>query len=272
MSPSELIYREHAPPARLAPYVRCLWTLRAPAGVPPAQPVVPDGCVELVFHRGDPFRQYTGTGSHLQPRALIVGAITSPVVIAPTGRADVIGVRLHPWSAAAFLGLPVGELRGAVESFDEVLPALAIELRQRLDGASDAELLAGITRVLERRVDRLEPPDPALREVVARVGAPSSSPSVSQLAAAMGRSTRWVQRSFSATVGITPKMLARIARLQRVLRLATSRRGVRWSTIAADAGYFDHSHLIRDFRRFVGCTPSQFDPALMPITDVFVER
>ena len=31
-----------------------------------------------------------------------------------------------------------------------------------------------------------------------------------------------------------------------------------WTDAALEAGYFDQSHLIRDFRRFVGCTPSEF--------------
>ena len=31
-----------------------------------------------------------------------------------------------------------------------------------------------------------------------------------------------------------------------------------WSAAAQDAGYFDHPQMARDFRRFVGCTPSEF--------------
>jgi AraC-like DNA-binding protein len=31
-----------------------------------------------------------------------------------------------------------------------------------------------------------------------------------------------------------------------------------WATLALDAGYFDQSHLIRDFAAFAGVTPAQF--------------
>jgi AraC-like DNA-binding protein len=270
----ELAYCERPPSPMLAPFVRCLWMLRGPAGTVPAQPVVPDGCVELVLHRGDPFRQVTdalGTAVP-QPRALLVGATTTPVVIAPTGVVDVIGVRLHPWSGEAFLGVPIDALRGALVPLDAALPALAAELDRALAGAPAAEALARLTSCLERQAAARPRPDPAVREVVLRVSDARVLPSVRQMASSLGRSTRWVQRAFAAGVGIGPKTLSRIARVQRALRLATRGHPTSWSAIAADAGYFDHSHLVRDFRRFVGRTPSEFDPQLMPITDVFVER
>ena len=103
---SDFDYEELPPPAALTGYVRCIWRLRAPAGDPaPPEPIVPDGCVELVLNLADPFIRHTAPGaSHVQPLRLITGQITRAVTIAPSGRSDLWGIRFHPWAAASFLG------------------------------------------------------------------------------------------------------------------------------------------------------------------------
>ena len=106
-------YREIEPSPALAPFVRCLWHLSGPADpAREAQPIVPDGCVEIVLNLGDPFLRVTG-GTDVQPAAMLVGQLTGPVVVIPTGAVDVWGVRLQPWGAAAFLATPLVELREA---------------------------------------------------------------------------------------------------------------------------------------------------------------
>jgi AraC-like DNA-binding protein len=79
-----------------------------------------------------------------------------------------------------------------------------------------------------------------------------------------------VQRSFEREVGLNPKMLARIARVQRAMRIADRSPTLSWSAVAAEAGYFDHSHLVRDFRQLVGCPPSELEARAGELTDVFL--
>ena len=270
---SELSYLEYLPTPSLAPFVRCIWRLSAPAGaIDAAQPIAPDGCVELVFHIGDRFRRLRNEGWVTQPRAILVGAVTDPTVVEPTGVADVVGIRLHPWSGRAFLGFPLNELHGDLVSLDESAPALCSRLVPSLEDEPDETVrLARLFAALEEHATRQAPPDPAVRLAGERMTTGDGLPSVAGLASSLGRSTRWLQRAFSETLGFSPKMLARIARVQRALRLARGDARASWAAIAADAGYFDHSHLVRDFKQLVGCTPSEFDPREMPITDAFVE-
>jgi hypothetical protein len=71
-----LRYHELAPPPYLRPYVRCVWRLSGSASaVSVPEPIIPDGCVELVINAGDPFlRSVPGAGSHQQPARLVAGA------------------------------------------------------------------------------------------------------------------------------------------------------------------------------------------------------
>jgi AraC-like DNA-binding protein len=124
---------------------------------------------------------------------------------------------------------------------------------------------------LERWLGGRTPPDQGVRAAVEMITREPEVPSVRTMGAQLGRSTRWVQRTFRDTVGLSPKMLMRLHRVQRAMRLATSGPSRTWSSIAADVGYFDQSHLVRDFHAIVGCTPSAFAARERSITDAFIE-
>jgi AraC-like DNA-binding protein len=271
---TELTYQEHLPPSQLRAWVRRIWTLRAPPGtIVDPQPIVADGCVELVFHIGDPFLRHATHGSWTtQPAALLVGAVTEPTVVRPAGAADVIGIRLHPWAGGDFLGIPLRELRNQLVPLDDAAPVLSASLRRAiLDEEDGPRRRSHLVQELERHARSRPLPDDSVRVAVERVMGGAELPAVAQLASSLGRSTRWIQRAFSETLGLSPKMLARIARVQRALALARTDTLTTWSAIAASSGYFDQSHLVRDFRQLVGCLPSEFDPSRLPITDAFVE-
>lgn len=69
---------------------------------------------------------------------------------------------------------------------------------------------------------------------------------------------RQLERIFECQVGLSPKLFARVARLRLALELSARTTVPDWSSIAVDAGYFDQSHLIRDFRSLTGETPAGF--------------
>src|SRR5262249_41063821 len=117
-------YEEHAPPLELRGFVECIWTLSGTVDVGAVEPerVLPDGCMELIFHRGDPFRRSTDPllGPEIQPRAFVVGQMMEPVFLVPSNRVSVIAVRFHPGGASAFFQMPIRELTGRFISLGEV--------------------------------------------------------------------------------------------------------------------------------------------------------
>ena len=83
---------------------------------------------------------------------------------------------------------------------------------------------------------------------------------VGDVASEVGWSHQHLITRFTEQVGLTPKRVARIARFERIVR-ATQGRTPDWGRVAAEHGYADQSHLIRDFRAFAGTTPSRFPSA-----------
>jgi AraC-like DNA-binding protein len=266
-----LEYSETAPPDDLRPYIKCLWRLSGPApttAVP--EPIVPDGCVEIVLNVGDAFIRHVDDGSHRQSKRLVAGQITRAITIAPSGRIDLWGIRFHPWSAAAFLGVSASELRDTFLSIDDAQRALDRSFAALEDVEGDDARRAFIIDALRRRASSLVANHRSVAALVTTVSNGTEPLSVAQLARQAGLSVRRVQTLFRDDVGLAPKQLMRISRFQRALAIARGEPALAWSTVAARAGFYDQAHLIHESQDIVGCTPAALLGRDAPLTDVFL--
>ena len=269
-------YRELAPPDALRSSVQCVWTLEGSAGelATDLQPVLPDGRPELILHLGDPFERVHENGvAERQSHLLFAGQLTRQLVLRPTGRIAVIGIRFHPDGASNLLAAPQHHLAGLTLPVDDILPALHASLEEvRSETGSPEE---AVVLLMERLVPRLARvrPDPRVRHVVDAIAAARGQASVDALARSAGLTRRHLERRFQDVVGISPKRLARITRFQFALslldRLEGAERGIR---TAAESGYADQAHFIRDFRALAGCPPGEHLLRRCELTGFFTRR
>jgi AraC-like DNA-binding protein len=250
-----------------------VWTISGPPSpAPTPQPVVPDGCAEIVLNLADPFRRSRGARAETQPRSMIVGQTTEAVVIAPSGRVDLVGVRLQPWGALSLLPAPASELRDVLLPLDDLHRAMARDLPDQLCGErTPAARAVAAFAYIARQVRRAAPgPRSHARAIVAEATSHPAPVTVRRLAARLGLGERRVERELKRHVGLGPKMLLRIARFQRALAIARDDETLGWSAVAARAGYFDQAHLTHEFKRFAACTPSEFLGRDRSLTDLFL--
>lgn len=81
---------------------------------------------------------------------------------------------------------------------------------------------------------------------------------VQNVAHELGLSKRRFIQMFSSHVGLAPKLFCRILRFQQARLFAENLETPDWATVAVACGYFDQSHLIRDFKEFSGSTPRMY--------------
>ncbi len=225
-------YREYRPPAGLQPLVACVWENHAVRYRP--QPIVPDGCVDLVWMGADGF--------------VIVGADTGPRLAGPVGQPS-CGIRLRPGAAGVVLGLPASEVR------DLQVPAELIwgESGARIDEAmGTADFDARLGLLTDAVLRRQGAPDPLVVAAARALGTPSAR--VGTVAADLGVSERNLNRRIQSSVGYGPKMLARVARLRRLISLTDDSLAIR----ALNAGYASQAHMNEEVRRLTGSTPVRF--------------
>jgi AraC-like DNA-binding protein len=269
MTPDALHYAELPPPIPLRRVVKCIWRVRGPASASAIpEPVIPDGCVELVLNCGDPFRRHLNHGIEIQPVRLLAGQLTRAVNIAPTGVIDLWGVRFHPWGAATFLGVSGAELRDRMLPLD-VLGAVDALLSRLFDATSDAARTEVLLSALAERLSQAQSLDSRL-PALARLAMQGNVVTVKGLSEAAGVSVRRVQTLFADHVGLSPKALMRIARFQRAMTLARNDSALSLGRVASECGYFDHAHLVRDAREIVGLAPSAIVPEMGALTRLFI--
>jgi AraC-like DNA-binding protein len=104
-------------------------------------------------------------------------------------------------------------------------------------------------------------PDPAADRAMAlvqRVRTDRSVRRVTSLAAEEGLSVRAMQRLFTEYVGVSPKFCILRYRIHEALERATAEETVDWALLAADLGYSDQAHLVRDVTATVGVPPTAY--------------
>ncbi|MDG4826960.1 helix-turn-helix domain-containing protein [Asanoa sp. WMMD1127] len=187
-----------------------------------------------------------------------VDTITAP------GAAAGIQLMLDPLVATRILGRPLGELANQVVSVDQLDGAALRPLRDlpaRLGAATTwAERFTLLDQAFGARLASTPEPDPRLAAAWRRLVTTGGAVPVPALATEAGWSRRQLTAVFRRELGLPPKVLARLVRFERARRAVSRAATDGWATVAADAGYYDQAHLIRDFRAFTGSTPTRLTP------------
>ena len=88
-----------------------------------------------------------------------------------------------------------------------------------------------------------------------------------RLAHSAGLSARQFERRFRHEIGVAPKLYSRIVRFEAALRSKSATPARRWADIAHALGYHDQMHMVHDFNRLAGDSPTTIGSQL----DMFVK-
>jgi len=257
-----LNYQTFQPHPDLAPLVNCYWTLEVPATEhPQRQRIIPDGCIEMAFILGDDIKRYT-TGEHfiLQPRAMVLGQTMDPFYIEPTGYVDTFAIRFYPYGFANFVTVPIRTLSNK-ETPIEVLfgEDLARQLEQDIIQANDVgQKIEVIERFLLKKLSEQSIVDNIVRNTVDLLTSAKGSTSIGDLLKGDISKRRQLERKFQRQIGVSPKQLAKVIRLQSALKMLLNQEGESLTHIAYESEYYDQAHFNKDFKEFTGLSPKEF--------------
>lgn len=215
--------------------------------------------VPLILGFGEPFQIALGRAPAAEDRydSFTSGLYPGFVLMNSTGRAECIQVDFTPLGARRFFGIPMREIAQRMVRLDDLGDPDIARLRERLGAESDWRRRFGLVEtVLLRRLAGAPPRREAIAQAFDRILASRGTMRIDALARSLDCSRKHLNQQFGEDIGIGPKATARMVRFNRALALARRAEAADWALIAAECGYADQAHLVREFRVFSGATPS----------------
>jgi len=231
---------DFVPHPALTEWVSSYWYLSTHG--PAVVRTLPDACIDITLRLDG------------EPAAFVAGPQRLPREWASKEPRMLVGARLMP-GAATHLGVEIEALADEWTPLQTFVPAAAV--RRLVQDVSRATTIgariAGLDAFLAERLRNREG-DPRLSRSMRAAFSSAGQTTVTALARAAGAHPRTLTRLFEKEIGLGPKRFIRVVRFQAALRALPTCKSL--TQVAADMGYFDQAHFIRDVRELFGETPT----------------
>ncbi len=255
-------YLTFEPNPDLSAVIKCHWILEVPEDMEPTkQRIVPDGCIEMCFILGDDVKRFTSeTEFIIQPRAMVLGQITKPYYVQPTGYVNTFTVKFYPYGFANFINHPIQELADKETPLTSLFEEqAAIDLEQKIiDAASTESRIEIIESFLSERLTTPSVVDNIVKSTIDALSSTKGKAPINSILQNDLSKRRNLERKFSKQVGISPRQLAKVIRLQAALKMILNNKGESLTEVAYESEYYDQAHFTKDFKELTGTNPKEY--------------
>ncbi len=255
-------YQTFEPHSDLKSLVSCYWTLEVPKQAKPQkQRIVPDGCIEMAFILGNDIKRYTSDDDYiLQPRAMVLGQTIEPFYIEPTGYVNTFAIRFYPYGFANFVTEPIKNLANKETPIGQLFEEKkARELEEKIIEAKDTKLrIEIIESFLLERLNEKSTVENIVKTTVDALLSTNGNAQIKTILKGDLSKRRLLERKFVKEIGVSPKQLGKLIRLQSALKMLLNKETENLTNIAYQSDYYDQAHFIKDFKEFTGTSPREF--------------
>lgn len=250
-------------------FVEFFWATDRYEAVTPRERVLPTGSAAVVVHLGtNTMRVASANSAELASvgDAVLCGARTSPLILDTSALGPTVGIHFKAGGLRPFFDIQAQAVAEQTTALDALwgpaIQALRDELQAQPSHLQRARLME---RFLLARARRPLDHRDVLRESLSAFEEPELR-SVAEVNRRTGLSPKRLLALFREEVGLCPKSYWRVRRFRAALQDLED--GVmRGAPLAAQHGYCDQAHFLREFRALAGSSPSEYLAARVPGTD-----
>ncbi len=246
-------YQEYKPSKKLEKLIDSYW-LFSDLNQKENQRILPDGCIDIIFNLGE------STGSIPKETIAISGMMTKFSDETIDKDSELLGIRFRTGQLSNLTKHPLFEIKNKIINASEIIHELNLETIEQLAEKKDIEnKLMFVEELLLKILDSKETAsDPLTTSVADFILTSSKKMSINEIAENHYISLRQLERRFKAKIGVTLKEFTSIVRFNQTIKSIANNRDKSLLHIAFDNGYYDHSHLTNEIKRFSGQIPSNF--------------
>ena len=190
---------------------------------------------------------------------MVMGQRTKSYYIEPLGNVNSFAVCFYPHGFANFANLPLKDLVDRESPIADIFgesAAAALET-DIFKAQSTEERIAIVEEFLLRLLSTNVTQENIVKSTVEAILETNGGKSIHQILEDNPSKRRQLERKFKKQIGLSPKQLSRVLRLQSALKILLNKNET-LTNIAYESDYFDQAHFIKDFKEFTGITPRKF--------------
>ena len=245
----------------LSNFIKRYWTLNFPIeNTPKINTIIPDGTMKLIFHHGDLYWHHPPEGKKfLQPRCFLIGQLTRPYVVEPNGDTGTFVVQFHHCGFFPFADIKLKDYQNKPIPLNMVFKEEGNLIEtQILNAGSTKERIKIIEDFLLNRLFESKNIDKIISTAVDTILTVNGNLSITDLSQANGITRRQLLRKFQSKIGINPKQLSKIIKIQAALKELMMETKPKLTNVAYSNDFYDQSHFIKEFKEFTGFSPKEF--------------
>lgn len=239
------MYIEYLPHPLLIPYIETYWSSTDFAEKEVKRRVLPDGCVDIIF------------SFHRQSLPHIVGTMTTFLEVEYQGEVRFVGIRFKPGGITAFTRVPVNEFTDSRVELFSIESVFDKSFSEDISWErSTTDIISSVDNYLLSKLSMLFVLDKRIEFAVSLIKQGKGNIPIRFIAEQACLSKRQFERRFLSDIGISPKAFSRIIKFKNTHHLLKSGANQSLFDLAVDCGYYDHAHLIKEFKQLSGSLPS----------------
>lgn len=249
-----MLYKEYQPNILLSPYIESYWVVEGFAGEGEFHRILPDGCVDIIFSFGDSSPQ-----DGLTPFSpTVIGTMSTSSEGFYFKKVNMLGIRFKPACFTAFTRTPVDEFTNQRVNLSEIDTLFDMQIYSELqDELSTEGKIQHLNTYLIKKITHTFVPRQQIVYAVDLIRLTNGQLPLMEVASKSCLCLRHFEREFKKAVGISPKTFSKITKFNCAMSFLKKNINASLFSTAIECGYYDHAHLIKEFKTLSGGVPSQ---------------
>jgi len=252
-------FKKIFPSLALQPFVKNYWILKVEeSDIPFSQLLFPFGSFELIINIDNaPEIQIEGDKkASVQSNSLFPGQFTKSFLLNYTKPFKCMGISMQPWTGNSLFKIPANHFTNNLTNLEDIEKKSSLR-EQLLAAKNEFEIIGIFEDYLLKKLKNYQVDQTSTFIAKAILNSPSID-TYKDIVSTIGISRRRIEQRFLETTGLPMGFFVRKIRFQKAVTNLLDNSSIPLTQIGMDAGYYDQSHFIREFKELSTLTPKEF--------------